>query len=63
MSELYEVDIQENNIEHFPWNLMEKPNLKLLIIKGNPFILDKDEKSDLKNRLTEKRAIGVVVVD
>ena len=63
MTELYEIDIQENYIDHFPWKLMEKPNLKLLIIKGNPFILDKEEEEELKNTLKEKRAAGIVVVD
>ncbi len=63
MPALVEVDIQENEIEYFPWKLMEKPELKLLFIRGNPFILDKEEKQQLKITLEEKRAVGVVIVD
>ncbi len=63
MPALYEVDIQENNIDHFPWKLIEKPNLRLLLLKGNPFILDKEEKKQLEITLKEKRAKGIVIVD
>jgi len=37
--------------------------LKLLYIRGNPFILDEEGKEQLKEMLEEKRAAGVVIVD
>jgi len=63
MPALYEVDMQENNIEYFPWKLIDKPNLRLLIIRGNPFLLDEDENDEIKNKIDEKRAAGVVIID
>lgn len=63
MPALYEVDIQENHIEYFPWKLIDKPNLRLLIIRGNPFLLDKDEIDEIRIKIDEKRAAGIVIVD
>ena len=63
MPALVEVDIQENEIDYFPWKLMEKPELKLLFLRGNPFILDNEEKQQLKITLEEKRAMGVIIVN
>ena len=63
MPSLYEVDIQENNIDYIPWKLLDKPNLRLLLIRGNPFLLDEDDKEELTNKIDEKRAAGIVIVD
>ena len=57
MSLLSEIDLQENEIAYFPWSLLEKPNLRILVLKNNPFILSLEEKqlledynNDLNNR-------------
>ncbi len=63
MPALYEIDIQSNKIDLFPWSLMEKPNLRLLIIKNNPFVLDEEEKEDLTEIFEIKRSEGVIIVD
>lgn len=63
MPALYEVDIQENHIDYVPWKLIDKPNLRLLLIRGNPFLLDEDDKDELMIKLHERRAAGVVIVD
>jgi len=60
---LYEVDVQENNIDYVPWKLIDKPNLRLLLVRGNPFLLDEDDKNKLMIKLSERRAAGVVIVD
>jgi len=45
---LKEVDLQENQLESFPWELLKKENLNILLIKGNPLILDEDEREFLE---------------
>ncbi len=49
MSLLSEIDLQENEIAYFPWLLLEKPNLRILVLKNNPFILSLEEKQLLEN--------------
>lgn len=49
MKNLTEVDLQENQIEYFPWSLLDKPNLRILVIKNNPFILNGEEVEYLKS--------------
>ena len=49
MDKLSEIDLQENQLEYFPWELMGKPNLKILIVSGNPFILTEEEEKMLEN--------------
>ncbi len=63
MPSLYEVDIQENDIDYVPWNLLDKPNLRLLLIRGNPFLIDKDDKDELRKKIDKKRTEGVVIID
>ena len=49
MKSLVELDLQENELEYFPWNLIEMKNLNTLIVRGNPFILDAEEKKMLED--------------
>jgi Leucine-rich repeat (LRR) protein len=49
MPSLSEIDLQENEIAHFPWSLLEKPSLRILVLKNNPFILSEGERHFLKN--------------
>jgi len=63
MTSLYEVDIQENHIDYVPWKLIDKPNLRLLLIRGNPFLLDDDDQNELMIKLDKRRSEGVVIVD
>ena len=59
---LTEIDIQENELEYFPWKLLDKENLRILIVRGNPFILDANETKLLKtweNDLTSGKAVLV----
>jgi len=62
MPALYELDIQHNEIAWFPWTLLEKPNLKLLLAKDNPFILDQEQKAQLKMLTTELSKNGVTIL-
>jgi len=62
MPALYELDIQHNEIAWFPWALLEKPNLKLLLAKDNPFILDQEQKTQLEMLKKELGKIGVTIL-
>ena len=55
--------VQENDIDYVPWNLLDKPNLRLLLIRGNPFLIDKDDKDELRKKIDKKRTEGVVIID
>ncbi|MBU3928012.1 MAG: hypothetical protein KKB74_09410 [Bacteroidetes bacterium] len=61
MPALNEIDIQSNQIAYFPWTLLEKPNLKFLIVKDNPFILSKQEVKQLEKLTEELQTRGVIV--
>ena len=45
---LREIDLQENDLDQFPWELMEKKNLKMLIFRNNPVIIDENDEKMLK---------------
>jgi len=62
MPALYELDIQHNEIAWFPWAMLEKPNLKLLLAKDNPFILDKEQRSQLEEITKEMSERGVTIL-
>ena len=47
---LSEIDLQENSLENFPWSLLEKINLKTLVVRNNPFILTEKEREFLMSR-------------
>jgi hypothetical protein len=59
---LYELDIQHNEIAWFPWEILEKKNLRLLIAKDNPFILDKESAGQLKQIARQLQQEGVSVL-
>ena len=59
---LREVDLQHNNMSIFPWKLAMKPDLNILILRNNPFILSVAEKEKLNKLSKEKRARGQTLI-
>ena len=51
---LKEVDLQDNQINSFPWKLFEKENMDMLLISNNPLILDEDEREFLEKWVSEQ---------
>ena len=47
MKALYEFDAEHNLLEHFPWELVEKPEMEILILRDNDFVLTDKEKMRL----------------
>ncbi len=47
MKSLYEFDAEHNLLERFPWELVEKPDMEILILRDNDFNLSDDEKMRL----------------
>ena len=47
MKALYEFDAEHNLLERFPWELVEKPEMEILILRDNDFILSDEEKMRL----------------
>ena len=58
---LQEVDLQHNNLEEIPWNLLNKPNLKMLFLRDNPFISDPDDLQAIKRISRKRQQEGVVI--
>ena len=50
---LYEVDLQENNVEQIPIELLEKQGIQRVFLSGNPFILKKTEIEDFQKLIDE----------
>jgi Leucine-rich repeat (LRR) protein len=59
---LTEVDLQDNQLESFPWELFEKENMKILLIKNNPLILDEDEREFLEKWASDQNPSKVWLV-
>ena len=47
MKALYEFDAEHNLLERFPWELVEKPEMEILILRDNDFMLSDEEKMRL----------------
>ena len=47
MKALYEFDAEHNLLERFPWELVEKPEMEILILRENDFVLSDKEKMRL----------------
>ena len=47
MKALYEFDAEHNLLERFPWELVEKPEMEILILRENEFVLSDEEKMRL----------------
>ena len=47
MKALYEFDAEHNLLERFPWELVEKPEMDILILRDNDFVLSDEEKMRL----------------
>ena len=47
MKALYEFDAEHNLLERFPWELVEKPEMEILILRENDFVLTDKEKMRL----------------
>ena len=47
MKSLYEFDAEHNLLERFPWELLEKPDMEILILRDNDFNLTDEEKMRL----------------
>jgi hypothetical protein len=59
---LTEIDLQENRLESFPWELLEKENLNILLIINNPLILDEDESEFLEKWASDQDPSKVLLV-
>lgn len=44
MSSLKEFDCEHNLLERFPWELVEKPDMEIIVVRDNDFILSDEEK-------------------
>ena len=47
MPSLKEFDCEHNLLERFPWEIVEKPDMELIILRDNDFILSDEEKTRL----------------
>lgn len=47
MKALYEFDAEHNLLERFPWELVEKPEMEILILRDNDFALTDEERMRL----------------
>ena len=47
MKSLYDFDCEHNLLERFPWELVEKPDMEMIIVRDNDFNLNDQEKMRL----------------
>lgn len=62
MGSLTDLNLQENLIDRFPWELLEKEGLQLLQLKDNPLLLTPSEITQLKAIAEDKAKNGFTVV-
>ncbi len=57
MKALLEFDCEHNLIERFPWELVEKPEMEILVVRDNSYHLSFQETVQLKNANKSKRIV------
>lgn len=62
MKSLTDLDVQANLIDRFPWELLDKEGMELLILKDNDFKLTNEEMEELKSREAKLDAKGFRIV-
>ncbi|MBE0649691.1 MAG: leucine-rich repeat domain-containing protein [Bacteroidales bacterium] len=58
---LTDLDLQSNNIDRFPWKMLNSKTLKLLYIQNNPLILSSSDRDRLEKERNELQQKGVVI--
>ncbi len=59
MKSLREVDIQENNLAEFPFDILENKNLTHIYLMGNTFVLTKQERANMEKLQKELLEMGI----
>ncbi len=62
MPALTDLDVQNNLIDRFPWELLEKESIHLLILKDNAFNLNSKDRERLKSTSEKLEKKGSVLV-
>ncbi len=57
MKALLEFDCEHNLIERFPWELVEKPEMEILVVRDNSYRLSFQETIQLNNANKSKRIV------
>ena len=60
--ELIEVDVQQNLLSDLPWSLLELPNLKIIYIRDNPFLIEESGAVRLRDLIEDRMKEGVTVI-
>lgn len=59
MKNLKEIDLQENNLSEFPYDLLENKNLTHIHLNGNTFVMTKEEREEMEKFREELLKKGV----
>jgi hypothetical protein len=62
MPALTDLEVQNNFIDRFPWELLEKVSIHLLILKDNAFNLSSMDREKLKTITESLKKKGTVIV-
>lgn len=60
--ELIEVDVQQNLLSDLPWSLLELPNLEIIYIRDNPFLIEENSAVRLRDLIEDRQKEGVKVI-
>lgn len=58
LTKLIDLNLQENNIEQFPWSVLKTTKIHLFLLNGNPLILSDDEKNELNEYSRKMENLG-----
>lgn len=59
---LIEVDVQQNLLSDLPWSLLKLPNLKIIYIRDNPFLIEESGAVRLRDLIEDRQKEGVTVI-
>lgn len=59
MTKLIEIDLQENSLSEFPYELTEIKSLRKIYLMGNPFVMTKEERAEMEKLRTELMELDI----
>lgn len=59
LKNLMEIDLQENTLSEFPYELTEIESLRKIYLMGNPFVMTKEERKEMEELSQELEGMGI----
>jgi Leucine-rich repeat (LRR) protein len=62
MKSLKDFDCEHNLLERFPWGLVEKPDMEIIVLRDNDFVMTDEEKVKLEEAKKQTTIVFIHII-